>query len=333
MKKVFLMVIGSLAALSSCRDQPDKQDSGQVTTGAAPIPGKSVIENKQLSNQDYLAELQDICVEDSGVFKNCDALFGKDGSYYSFLIIPKFGARHWYEETSKDLEGQTYEKNNTLSARIQRIDKEKLSADFDVWVFYIDKKYTKHVGMDAAYNIINPHVTELYYLRSGKNNWEELDSFKVNNNSEDQKENQWKDDFTDKAIQRSNKMADQSATVVEPIPAAWNGKYSVYLSYGDIAGQNAGWALEIIIKGDKITASGDGYQMAFLDELSARTHGSELILTHIKNVSGYPRGNKMNPEFTLIKNEGKFYVKSDWIDHDVMTQPAAFGYKIDKTDF
>ena len=115
------------------------------------------------------------------------------------------------------------------------------------------------------------------------------------------------------------------------IPATWIGKYSAYFSYGDIAGQNAGWELEIKITNKKITAEGNGFQMAFLDELSAKANGSKLILTHLKNVSGYKTGKTMNPEFTLIKDQGQFYVQSDWIGADVKAQPGKFGHKIDKT--
>ena len=72
--------------------------------------------------------------------------------------------------------------------------------------------------------------------------------------------------------------------------------------------------------------------MTFADELSAQENGSELVLTHLKQISGYPTGQKMNPEFTLIKDNGKFYIKSKWISGDVVTKPTAFGYPIDKAD-
>ncbi|TDQ11718.1 hypothetical protein [Pedobacter metabolipauper] len=139
------------------------------------------------------------------------------------------------------------------------------------------------------------------------------------------------DHFINKAVQRSNQLAESGNTLVSAVPAIWQGKYSAYFSYGDIAGQNAGWALEINITKDKITATGEGFQMAFVDELRAKVSGSKLILTHFKNVSGYNRGKGMNPEFTLINDHGKFYIQSKWIDSDVITKPAALGYKIDRS--
>lgn len=332
MKRLILIIAGSLIALSSCQENTGQQKSAKFTDSPALVTEKKgLVADKQFSKQDYLAALQEICVEDNGVFKNCDELFGKDGSSYFFLIIPKDGAQVWYEKVSKDLKGPVYEKNDSLSAKIQKIDKDNLSKDFDVWVFYTDKKYTKHVGMDAAYNVINPHTTELYYLRSGKNDWEKLDSIIIKNDSEVQKEIQWRDNFINKAIQQSNQKVKTTAVSSIAAPKAWNGKYSAYFNYGDIAGQNAGWALEINISGDKITASGEGYQMAFSDELSAQESGSKLVLTHLKHISGYPSGQKMDPEFTLINDHGKFYVKSKWINGDVITKPAALGYPIDKT--
>ena len=53
---------------------------------------KSIINKKTVNksqNTDFLKNLQDICVEDDGVFKNCDELFTKDGSSLFFIIIPK----------------------------------------------------------------------------------------------------------------------------------------------------------------------------------------------------------------------------------------------------
>jgi len=332
MKRLILIIAGGLIALNSCREKTGMQNCGQANENAALVAEKKdLVAGNQYSKKDYLAALEDICVEDNGVFKNCDELFGQDGSAYFFLIIPKAGAQTWYEAASKDLKGPTYERNDSLKAKIQNIDKDKLSKDFDVWVFYTDKKYTKHVGMDAAYNIINPHTTELYYLRSGKNNWKKLETFNVNNDNEVQKEIKWRDDFINKATQQSNQKRKNDAAPLA-VSAAWNGKYSAYFSYGDIAGQNAGWALDINITSSKITASGEGYQMAFSDELSVIERASELVLTHSKHISGYPSGQKMNPEFILIKDDGKFYIKSRWISEDVITKPAALGYPIDKAD-
>lgn len=130
--------------------------------------------------------------------------------------------------------------------------------------------------------------------------------------------------------QSLNQKAEISHTSAKVIPATWKGKYTAYFSYGDIAGQNAGWSLEIEITDKKITAKGEGFQMAFVDELSAKVSGSKLILTHLKNISGYKRGKAMKPEFILIKDKGKYYVQSEWIDGDVKAKPTSLGHHLDK---
>ena len=130
--------------------------------------------------------------------------------------------------------------------------------------------------------------------------------------------------------QSLNPKAEISHPSAKVIPATWKGKYTAYFSYGDIAGQNAGWSLEVEITDKKITAKAEGFQMAFVDELSAKVSGSKLILTHLKNISGYKRGKAMKPEFILSKDNGKYYVQSEWIDGDVQAKPTALGYQIDK---
>lgn len=129
-----------------------------------------------------------------------------------------------------------------------------------------------------------------------------------------------------------NQKAEISHTLAKAIPTTWKGKNVAYFSYGDIAGQNAGWSLEIEITDKKITAKGEGFQMSFTDELSAKASGSKLVLTHLKNISGYKRGKAMKPEFILIKDNGRYYVQSEWIDADVKAKPTALGYKIDKVN-
>jgi len=329
MKKKFLCIIWASIVLGSCHEKTSRQNTTSENVVQTAV-AKSLTVKKQFSQQDFLSSLADICVEDDGVFKNCDALFSKEGSSLFFLIIPKIGAKNWYEAESKNLKGAVYEKNNVLTAKIQNIDKSDLSKYFDVWVFYTDKKYTQHVGMDVAYNIKNPHITDLYYLRSAKNNWEKLESFNVTNDADAQKENQWKDDFINKATMLSDQKGSSHGTVATPISAEWTGKYSTYFSYGEIGGQNAGWELEINITANKITARGEGYQLAFSDELSAKENNEELVLNHLRNLSGYKTGSTMSPEFILIKDNGQFYVKSKWIDGDVITKPRKPGYEIEK---
>jgi len=128
----------------------------------------------------------------------------------------------------------------------------------------------------------------------------------------------------------STQLAVQSAALVNENHADWNGKYVAYFSYGNIGGVNAGWELTINISSDSIVATGEGYQMYFKDALKAVPSGNKLALMHLKHLEGYQQGVKMKPEFTIVKDKGKFYVKSDWIGLDVLEKPKANGYLMEK---
>ncbi len=125
-------------------------------------------------------------------------------------------------------------------------------------------------------------------------------------------------------------LAVQSAAMVSEDLANWNGEYVAYFSYGKIGGVNAGWELTIKISADSIIATGEGYQMYFKDALKAVPGQNKLTLIHLKHLEGYQQGNKMKPEFTIVKDKGNFYIKSDWIGLDVLEKPKANGYLIEK---
>ncbi|KPH14199.1 hypothetical protein AMQ68_01345 [Chryseobacterium sp. ERMR1:04] len=117
--------------------------------------------------------------------------------------------------------------------------------------------------------------------------------------------------------------------IANPI-SKWNGTYTSRLDYGNGAGINNGWDLEIHINNENISASGNGYQIGFKDELTAVEDGNKLILKHKKNIDGYSLGENMNPEFVLIEDKGKYYFKSEWVDSDIITKPQKNGYEIHK---
>lgn len=127
-----------------------------------------------------------------------------------------------------------------------------------------------------------------------------------------------------------HQMAVQSASMVNEQTADWNGTYTAYFNYGEIGGVNAGWTLTIKVAADAIIASGEGYQMFFKDALKANFSKNQLTLTHVKNLEGYKQGKSMNPEFIIVRNNGKYYVKSNWIAAEVTDKATSFGYLIDK---
>ena len=324
MKKKALIIALAISLFSSCKE---KSIESVKSTSINEITAE-LSKNSEVVEINFLENLDDICVEDDGVFKNCDELFSKDGASLFFIIIPKEGAKNWYDKQTKNLSGEIFEINNKLTDQIEKIRKEDLSKEFDIWLFYTDKKYTEYVGMDSPYNYKTPRITELYFLKSGKNDWIKLESFKINNDKDETKETEWRSTFIDKVISKSNENSIESNTSI--VSRKWIGKYSTYFSYGKIGGDNAGWILEIEIKEDEIKATGDGYQISFTDLLIANENNNELTLNHLKNVYGYKQGSTMKPEFILIEDNGQYFIKSKWIDSDIVTKSEKLGYGIDK---
>jgi hypothetical protein len=329
MKKVVLFIALAINLTISCKGKNEEVSNNiKVVENQEVTLTKNDVDKKEVSDLDFLKDLSDICVEDDGVFKNCDELFTKGGNWLFFIIIPKTGAKNWYDIHSKNLKGEIFEINNKLIDKVKKIKKEDLSKEFDIWVFNIDKKYTQFVGMDSQYNIKTPRIVDLYYLKSGKSYWEKLQSFNVKNEKDVETENNWRTDFISKTIEKSNTIKSVSNT--RTISEKWYGKYSTYFSYGKIGGDNAGWGLELEISSDEIKANGEGYQISFTDLLSGNESNNTLILSHLKNISGYKQGVNMNPEFELIEDNGKFFIKSNWIDSDIITKPNKLGYEISK---
>lgn len=114
------------------------------------------------------------------------------------------------------------------------------------------------------------------------------------------------------------------------ISSKWFGNYTAWFSYGEIGGMNTGWKLEIDINKENIRASGNGYQIGFIDELNAVEDGNKLILKYKNNIDGYTLGENMDPEFVLINDSGKYYIESKWVDSDILTKPEKYGYVIIK---
>ena len=225
--KVLCIVLSlAITSLSSCKDKTIEADKNIIKNSITEVLN---IDN-QVVELDFLKELQEICVEDDGVFKNCDELFSKDGTSLFFIIIPKAGAKNWYDKETKNLKGEIFEINNKLTNKIKKIKKEDLSKEFDIWLFYTDKKYTEHVSMDSPYNFKTPRITDLYFLKSGKNDWQKLESFKINNDKDETKGNEWRSAFIDKIISKSN--YNNSASSINNLSNKWIGKYSTYFSYG-----------------------------------------------------------------------------------------------------
>ena len=209
-------------------------------------------------NLKLIKSLDDICAEDDGVFKNCDELYTKDGSNIFFLIIPKIGANNWYQNNSKKIKGEIYEINEQL-CKLVLDKKNNLTSEFDVWAFYIDKKFTKKINLDTPYTPISPRQTSLLKLiSSSQEQWEVIETFNVKSDKDETKETDWRNKKIDEFITKSNLKEDNKT-----LPSNWIGQYSVYFDYGNTGGQNTGWELDIDINSTNITAKGDGFSNWF----------------------------------------------------------------------
>ncbi|WBV51292.1 hypothetical protein [Chryseobacterium gambrini] len=122
----------------------------------------------------------------------------------------------------------------------------------------------------------------------------------------------------------------KNLNATKSISKKWLGIYKARFNYGKIGGVNAGWDLEINVNKATITASGNGYQIGFMDELNAVEKDNKLVLNYKKNIDGLSLGENMNPEFIITEENGKYYIQSEWIDVDVLTKPKKNGYEIYK---
>ncbi len=55
--------------------------------------------------------------------------------------------------------------------------------------------------------------------------------------------------------------------------------------------------------------------------LTAKESDRKLLLNHVENLSGYNLGSKMIPEFILVEFDNKYFIRSKWIDSDIITKP------------
>lgn len=304
MKKLILITIVFFnLQLSSC------QKSRKIATTSEPI-------EKSITDQ-FFKEFTTI-YGDNGLLQtgNTDL---KKGSFEIYLIS-KNGAKQWFDNlNAKNKYEITMEKLNHSSPN-------EIAQDFDIWVFYTNKKYLTELEDQSLGNKI-PGLVELYYLKAGTNKWEKTRKYQLKTEDDKIKFNDWKQKILEEILSLSNK---QIINPSSELSAKWIGTYNAYFSYGQIAGENAGWNLKIEISNDTIKATGDGYQISFSDVLTAKEDDKKLILYHCKNISGYTLGEKMNPEIILTEDKENYFVKTKWIDKDIITKSTTLGFEISK---
>lgn len=223
-----------------------------------------------------------------------------------------------------------YDCLKTIYSDIYNLSITEIKENFNALIFIENKEYLESTpSLDKPYNAKIPYIINSYQLKNGI--WIKGKIFKVNNeeNEIDNWQNNLINDFLEDSKVVLNKKS-QTLSSENDISVDWYGKYSTFFSYGEIGGHNTGWILEIEISKDNIRATGEGYQISFTDILTANEEGNKLILSHLKNINGYKLGEKMNPEFVLLKNENSYFINSNWIDKDIINKPKSLGYEISK---
>jgi len=264
-------------------------------------------------------------------FKEFNTIYGNNGllqagnadlqkGIFEIYLTSKNGEKQWFDALNEKKKYEiTIEKLNRSSAY-------EIAKNFDIWVFYTDKKYVVQLEDESIGNK-TPGIVELYYLKAGSDKWEKKKEYLIKNEDEKIKFNDWKQKTLEEIVDKSNK---KHITISPKISSKWIGKYNAYFSYGQIGGVNAGWSLKLEISKDTIKANGEGYQISFTDLLIATDNNNQLILNHYKNQSGYSLGEKMNPEIILIEDKGSYFIKTKWIDKDIITKSKKLGYEIFK---
>jgi galactitol-specific phosphotransferase system IIB component len=255
-----------------------------------------------------------------------DSLTNKLGNA-NVIIIPKssrFMTNKVEEECSDDIDCL-----NKVYVDISKLSIEEFKNNFDAVVFIINKEYLKNTPqLDQPFNPQMPYVINTYILKD--NLWKEGAKYTVKNDDDLSKKRDWENKIIKDAITSANLNEVEGKLQTNEINKKWFGNYIAELSYGEIEGMNSSLTIQIKITKDSIIAKGEGYQMAFKDLLSAKENDNVLILNQLKNLDGYDTGSTMKPEFTLIEENGKYYVKSEWIDSEVITPQKKLGFEIVK---
>ena len=115
------------------------------------------------------------------------------GNLVTFLIPKDF---LFFQKHSKYINKDDYGK---LQDYINKLSIEEYKKAFDIYVFFIDKKYLVPTsGGDSAYNVTEKYQTDLYRYKN--NSWEKIDSFIVDSDGKDKKEMNWRINFIEKKI-------------------------------------------------------------------------------------------------------------------------------------
>nr|WP_294784910.1 hypothetical protein [uncultured Flavobacterium sp.] len=299
MKKTIILYILILCSIqiTSCQRQKNK------------VSKSNKKKEKVLNNIDFLNypvdDLEGITGEGNvGVYRNFD--FDYRNGEALFILIPKIGAEKWSLMTRNKYSGKEYEIDDKISKDLSKRSFKDLSKDFNIWVFYTDKKYLeKTPNMDSPYSAKIPRRIDVYFLNDKLNKWSIVNSFSLENKNDEVKENRWREDFIGKIVAKSNSLTTKESKESTKILLKWQGVYQREFSEKFSDGTYSLWTYYFIINGDKIILKSDNYPGE-----------SEYKVIEQNNQLDLFESDSTRPNFKIKEEDGKFYIQGDSFENN-----------------
>lgn len=255
---------------------------------------------------------------DNGIIYNPNK--GNDlGNLVTFLIPKDF---LFFEKHLKYINKDDYGK---LETYINRLSIEEYKKTFDLYVFFIDKKYLVPTpGSDSPYNVEKKYQTDLYQYRD--NSWKKIESFSVNSDEEDKKEMQWRINFVEK---KSNELRTTFLNSISKlkIDDSWYRNYILPLESYE---PSYNYTYYIKVSKDSCYIA----ERSLKDLLVPYQKGDTLFLYHkecLLEDSKYLE-NKHIPEVKIVKVQDKYYLNSQTFDlkNSISNKPTKNGFLVDE---
>lgn len=241
------------------------------------------------------------------------------GNLVTFLIPKDF---LFFQKHSKYINKDDYGK---LQDYINKLSIEEYKKAFDIYVFFIDKKYLVPTsGGDSAYNVTEKYQTDLYRYKN--NSWEKIDSFIVDSDGKDKKEMNWRINFIEK---KSNELRITFLNSVDKLKID-NSWYRDYILPLDSYEPSYSYTYYVKISKDSSYIA----ERSLKDLLVPYQNADTLFLYHKKNllVDSKYLENIHLPEVKIVKVKDKYYINSEVFDlkNSISTKPAKYGFLVDE---
>ncbi|MCC9016436.1 hypothetical protein [Flavobacterium lipolyticum] len=241
------------------------------------------------------------------------------GNLVTFLIPKDF---LFFEKYSKYFSEDDSEK---LEAYVNKLSIEEYKKVFDIYVFFIDKKFlipTPHA--DCSISVKEKYKTDLYHYKN--NSWEKMDSFEVDSDEKVNEEMHWKINFVEKKTKDLQKTFFNSIAKSK-IEDSW---YRDYILSLDSYESNYNYTYYIKVSKDSCYF----VERDFKDLLVPVQKGDTLFLYHRKNLLEDKEyiNSKHIPEVKIVKLKDKYYVNSPIFNlkESITTKPLKYGFISDE---